>query len=350
MASVQCAAHTAAGRARARRSVSTRKLARVRLVNRSPIGARVLLAAMLAERPRPGGMVEVGPHHGGRVATVGVEHAVGRVGYGEHEVALRMQHAVHLAEDAVDVVDAGQREHAEGGVERVGPHERQLGQIALVQLDLDLGLVGGRPGRLDAGQGRVDADDPGALPGEGDQLGARADPEDEDPPAVDVAEQPELGLGGDVGPVPDGVGGLVGQPRVGGRQRRGRLVGRVGRRGQVAGGRVTRADVARTGEAIGHGRSLARPGAPVRDVRRRPSAAVRRSGTGERRSPRCGTAAHPARGSSPITTPRRLMPVGIQFWLRLTGVSGPSGVRRAVFGVHTKARGWVAPPNDVPTT
>ncbi len=76
------------------------------------------------------------------------------MGHGQHEVALGVQDPVDLAEEPVEVVDAGQREHAQRAVERVGAHEGQLGQVALVQLDLDLGLVDGRPGGLDAGPGR----------------------------------------------------------------------------------------------------------------------------------------------------------------------------------------------------
>ena len=46
------------------------------------------------------------------------------------------EHTVHLAEDTVEVGDGAQRVDADGGVDRVGPHEREVGEVALVQLDL----------------------------------------------------------------------------------------------------------------------------------------------------------------------------------------------------------------------
>ena len=170
-----------------------------------------------------------------------------------------MQHPVDLAEEPVQVVHAGQGEHAERAVERVGPHEGQLGQVALVQLDLDLGRVGRGPGRLDPVSEGSTPMTRAPWRARVTSLGAGADAEHEQAPALDVAEQAQLGLGGDVGSVADGVAGQVG--RLGNVADSGGVGSgsALGRGRQVARGRVARADVAGPGEAVGHGRSLARP-------------------------------------------------------------------------------------------
>lgn len=85
-----------------------------------------------------------------------VQQGEGGVRQGEHERELGAEHPVDLAEHAVEVRDVGQRGTVHHQVDGVGPYERQLGEVALVQLDLDLLVVGGRPhrGRGVAGTGR----------------------------------------------------------------------------------------------------------------------------------------------------------------------------------------------------
>ena len=48
---------------------------------------------------------------------------------------------MHVTQEPLGRHAEGEREHAEGDVDRVGPDERQLGEVALVELDLDLGLL-----------------------------------------------------------------------------------------------------------------------------------------------------------------------------------------------------------------
>ena len=81
-----------------------------------------------------------------RFGIAGVEQREHGVGERDHERALGAQHPVHLAEHAPEVLGAGERPHADGGVDGVGPEEGQLGERRLVQLDLDVGGVDGGAG------------------------------------------------------------------------------------------------------------------------------------------------------------------------------------------------------------
>ena len=86
----------------------------------------------------------------------------------------RPQHAVHLAEQPVEVLDLAEHAGREREVDRVGAQEREVGRVALVPLDAHLGgrreLAGPRELRGRA----VDRDDVRALAGERDRVLARA--------------------------------------------------------------------------------------------------------------------------------------------------------------------------------
>ena len=111
------------------------------------------------------------------------------------------QHAVHLAQHAVEVVEPSELVDREGGIDGVGPYERQLGEVAVVELELDLVGVGQVAGGLEAVEVRVDHDDVSALGGEGDGGVASTGPEDQEATALDGPEHAEGRLVGDVGPV-----------------------------------------------------------------------------------------------------------------------------------------------------
>ena len=48
-----------------------------------------------------------------------------------------------LTEHPIEVGDGGERVRAQHHVDRVGPHERELGEVAVVELDLDVGALDG---------------------------------------------------------------------------------------------------------------------------------------------------------------------------------------------------------------
>ena len=110
-----------------------------------------------------------------------------------------------LTEHPVEVVDRVEGVGAERQVDAVRPHEGDVGQVAVVELDLHLVLV-----RLAAEIGEalgrgVDGNDVGPLPGKGDR-GLDGAAQFEDALALDVAAQLELGFCRDVGPVTGHVG------------------------------------------------------------------------------------------------------------------------------------------------
>src|SRR5690606_35856447 len=99
-------------------------------------------------------------------------------------------------------------------------------QVALVHLDPELVVLGRLAhGRQPALVG-VDGADVGALAGHGHRGVPAAGAQDEDPFALGLADQAEVGFGGDVGPVGHVVVGQVGLRGVGGGVRA--LLGRAG--------------------------------------------------------------------------------------------------------------------------
>ena len=166
---------------------------------------------------------------------------------------------MHLAEHTVEVDHLGQGERAERDVDRVSPDEGQLGQLGLLELDLDLGRLGRLTGPVELGVRRVDRDDLRALPGERDRGVAGAAAEVEHPLALERPEQPELRLGGDVRAVHRGVGREL-------------LARRRGAGEAVPGGErgTDRWEGLRAGSrSVGHPRSLAGPRTRAVDVNMR---------------------------------------------------------------------------------
>ena len=157
---------------------------------------------------RDGGGLPVGPLHPA-LRIVGVDHREGGVRERQDERHLGPQHAVHLPEHPVDVLDGRQAHGREGAVDRVGPQEGQLGQRGVVQLDLHALAVGGGAGIGDLVGRLVDADDLRPLAGQRDGVVAAPAAEVEDALALHRAQQLEGVLAGHVGPVGDDVGGQV---------------------------------------------------------------------------------------------------------------------------------------------
>jgi hypothetical protein len=123
---------------------------------------------------------------------------------------MRPEYPVDLAEEAVQVLDLGDRECTEREVDGVGTEERQIREVALVPLDAHVLANGSAARPFELGQGGVDADRDRALLGERDGGLAGSGAEVEDALARDVADQPQLVLGGAVGAVAHDVGGRVG--------------------------------------------------------------------------------------------------------------------------------------------
>ena len=215
-------------------TVSTRKLARPRLVNSALDGAgdvHRLIGAVGGDRGRvPVGAVD--PSLGIR----GVEHSERRVGERQHEGHLRPEDAMDLPEHPVDVLHRREAERREGPVDRVGPQEGQLGQRGVVELDLHPLALAGSARVGDLVGGLVDPDDLRTLAGQGDGVVAGAAAEVEDPLALDRAEELEGVLPRDVGPVGDDIRGQL-APAGGGHREplHGRQSDRAGPPGAVTG-------------------------------------------------------------------------------------------------------------------
>ena len=124
----------------------------------------------------------------------------------EHERCAGPQHSVHLAVQPVEVLDFADHAGREREVDRVGPEEREVADVALVPLDPNFRGLGELAGQRELALRRVDRDDVRALTGKGDRVLARAASEIEHPLARDVAAQAERRLARQVRPVPHGVG------------------------------------------------------------------------------------------------------------------------------------------------
>ncbi len=112
---------------------------------------------------------------------------------------LALQHAVHLAQQPAEVVDVGQGVVGDHQRRRTAGDEAEVGQVALMALDADLGPGGGAAQVGDRLGRRVDGDRLGAGEGEGDRVLLAADPELDRPLAIaDVAAQTQFAVVGDV--------------------------------------------------------------------------------------------------------------------------------------------------------
>ena len=151
-------------------------------------------AAHLEEPERQGALA-------GRVASGAEGH---RVLVGEDEGRAEPQHAVHLTEDTVEILDLAQGEHAEHQIDRVGAQEGKIGEISAVPLDPDLLGLGELARPRELRRRCVERDGVHALEREGDRGLAGAATEVEHPLALQVAEQAQLLLARQLGPVADG--------------------------------------------------------------------------------------------------------------------------------------------------
>ena len=113
---------------------------------------------------------------------------------------------MHLTKEAIEVLDfvhegGGQRE-----IDRVGAQEGQVGRVALVPLDPDLGRVRELAAEGELRGRRVDRDHVRALAGHCDRVLARAATDVEDAATLQVTAEPEIRLGREVGTEVDRVG------------------------------------------------------------------------------------------------------------------------------------------------
>ena len=116
----------------------------------------------------------------------------------EHERCTGLEHTVHLAQDAAEVVDVVERVHGEHDVDRAARREAEVAEVTLVALDRDVG-VGGRDAQVGQPLGvGIDGDRLGAAEGESDRVGADDPQLDDAPPAGHVAEQSQLVVARDV--------------------------------------------------------------------------------------------------------------------------------------------------------
>ena len=127
----------------------------------------------------------------------------------EHQRRALLEHAVDLPEDAVEVLHEAEGVGAEHEVDRLATHEGEVGELAMVQLDLDALAVGEALGERELLGREVDADGDGALLGERDRALRTTATQLEDALAAQVAEQPEVGLVVDVWAVAGDVGGQL---------------------------------------------------------------------------------------------------------------------------------------------
>ena len=134
-------------------------------------------------------------------------HELQRVRQGDDERRFGAQYAVDLTEHARDIGHLREGVHRETEVDLVGADEREVGEVAVVELDANVLGLGVVPGDRQAGRRRVDHDDTGALPGERDRVAAVAATELEDAPAVAAPDQPVDRVVGQAGTEANRAGG-----------------------------------------------------------------------------------------------------------------------------------------------
>ena len=144
-----------------------------------------------------------------------VDEVVGRVGEREHQRGVLLQHAVDLTEHPVEVFDVPERVRREHEIDRLATNEREVGEVAVMQLDLDTLPFAQTPSVRDLRCGEVDADRDRSLLRERDRRLGTTTAEIEHPLAAQVAQQAEVGFGRDVGAVHGDVCGQLGSSLVG---------------------------------------------------------------------------------------------------------------------------------------
>jgi hypothetical protein len=120
---------------------------------------------------------------------VHVDDAERRMRKRDHEGRFRSQHAVHLSEDAVEVGDRRQRVDAQRDVDRVRADEREVGEVAVAQLDLRLFALDEAARVADLFVGIVHRDHARALFRHRDGIGTTAAAELEDALVLELAEE-----------------------------------------------------------------------------------------------------------------------------------------------------------------
>ncbi len=94
-------------------------------------------------------------------------HESSRMGEGHDKGSVGAEQAMCLAKDAPDVGYRGEGMDVDDCVEDVGVQERKIGEVAVVDLDVDFGVFGRSAGELYLSFIGVDRDDLGALGCEG---------------------------------------------------------------------------------------------------------------------------------------------------------------------------------------
>jgi hypothetical protein len=108
---------------------------------------------------------------------------------------------VHRAEHPAQVLDVAEGVGGEDEIDRVGPHERQVGEVTVAELDAHLLALAEPAGKGELLAREVDPDRRRPGLGERNRALRPAAAELEDALALQVAEQAQLGLGGPVGSV-----------------------------------------------------------------------------------------------------------------------------------------------------
>jgi hypothetical protein len=126
------------------------------------------------------------------------------VGERDHERGLGAQHAVDLTEHPAEIVDVMERARRHHEIDRRTRGEPQIGEIALVELHLDLGGLGHGAAPGDLGGVGLDGDRLGPGGGEGDRIDLGRHAELDDALARDVTAEPEFAVVRDVGAVGEG--------------------------------------------------------------------------------------------------------------------------------------------------
>ena len=121
-----------------------------------------------------------------------IDHELDGVRKGEDEWAIRFEYSVYLAEHPAQIADGRQCVDRDDRIETIRRKERERGQLPVVEFDVHAGFLDRAPGACDLTGVLIDADDPCALPREGDRSPAGAAAEHEETLIGDVAQQPAI--------------------------------------------------------------------------------------------------------------------------------------------------------------
>ena len=168
---IVCGTRASAPGGRGSASTSIRKPPRVSAWNTSLDRAHVQPDGLAVALDRDGVVGEVRHAHDPAdrrrrcLRRLAADAQADRMLVGEDERAAVLEDAVHLPEDPVQVADLAHRVRAEHDVDRLGPQEGEIGDVALVPLDPHRGLLAERAGAVehsDATRRRRSSSLPGA--------------------------------------------------------------------------------------------------------------------------------------------------------------------------------------------